>query len=67
MHKEILKLLVGMPVRTNKRLLWHGLDIPKDAYGYIKSVSGDGGAVVVKFMHGKYGCFEMFTREIRPA
>jgi hypothetical protein len=65
-RKGLNHLLIGAYVRTTKAINWHELTIPKDALGSITSVGQGGKSVVVKF-HKKYGSFECWADELRPA
>ena len=66
MAKTLRSLLIGMPVRTTKRIQWHGLDIPKGTRGYIMAVAKSGDVVNVKFS-SQYGNMECWAKELRPA
>lgn len=65
-RKNAYHLLIGAYVRLKKSLNWHDLTIPKDALGVITGVSKGGKSVTVKF-HQKYGSFECWADELRPA
>lgn len=65
--KGIQKLLLGVSVKTTKRIQWGDLDIPRGTRGAITSIGGRGTSCMVKFDNQRYGSFECWTRELGPA
>lgn len=67
LSKNLQKILIGVSVKTKKRIQWHGLDIPVGSRGVIKGIEGGGKAAHVVFDNKRYGSFVCWFKELGPA
>lgn len=64
---NVKKILIGVSVKTTKRIQWHGLDIPPGTKGVIHRIEGDGRAAHIVFDNKRYGSFVCWFKELGPA